>query len=163
MKHDITDNTLCFIAQWESFRAHAYWDASGKVWTVGYGHTRQVTKDTVCTKAKAVEWMRADCAAIVRYLNSLDMNITQQQFDALVDFAFNVGLGNLRKSTLLRLVRHSAPKENVMAEFYKWNRSGGKVLQGLSIRREGDAMLYGCGKYANWEEAKYHLEKRTGR
>lgn len=160
MKHDVTMKTTDFIAQWESFRGKAYWDGTGKVWTCGYGHTRQVTKDTTCTKKKAMEWMMGDTAPIARYLNSLDMNISQEQFDALVSFAYNVGLGNLRKSTLLRLVRHSAPKESVMGEFRKWTRSGGKVMEGLCIRREGEAMLYGTGKYATWDEARYQLEKR---
>lgn len=161
MKYDITEKTLEFISQWEGFSAKAYWDAPGKVWTCGYGHTRQVTKDTTCTKAKAREWMKADCAAIVRFLDAEDLNITQQQFDALVDFAYNVGLGNLRKSTLLRLVRHSSPKEAVMDEFRKWTKAGGKVMKGLAIRREGEAMLYGSGKYPSHDEAKRAYEKRT--
>lgn len=163
MQHIITDDTVRFIAQWEGFKSHAYYDATGHVWTIGYGHTNGVYKDLVCTKAEALKWLKADANRVAKYINSLDMNITQQQFDALVCFGFNVGTGNLKKSTLLKYVKHSAPVGNVMAEFYKWTRSGGKVLQGLVLRREGEAMLYGEGKYASKEDAMAHIEKRIGK
>lgn len=163
MTYVITERTLDFIAQWEGFRSKAYWDSTGGKWTVGYGHTRQVTRDTTCTKARAREWMRADCAAAARYLNSLDAGMTQGQWDALVSFAYNAGLGNLKRSTLLRLVRHSAPVEAVAAEFRKWVRSGGVVLEGLVLRREAEAMLYATGRYATREDAIVHIEKRLGK
>lgn len=163
MTYVITERTLDFIAQWEGFRSKAYWDSTGGKWTVGYGHTRQVTRDTACTKARAREWMRADCAAAARYLNSLDAGMTQGQWDALVSFAYNAGLGNLKRSTLLRLVRHSAPVEAVAAEFRKWVRSGGVVLEGLVLRREAEAMLYATGRYATREDAIVHIEKRLGK
>lgn len=163
MQHAITDSTTRFIAQWEDFKSNAYWDATGRVWTIGYGHTRAVTKDMKCTKVQALVWLMADARKVGRFINSLDMKITQEQFDALVCFAFNVGLGALKRSTLLTLVKHSAPVENVAKEFYKWNKSGGKVLAGLVLRREGEAMLYSVGKYASKEDAMVHIEKRLGK
>lgn len=163
MQHTITDDTVRYIAQWEGFKNKAYYDETGRVWTIGYGHTWGVNKDMACTKAKALEWLKTDANKVARYINSLDMNITQQQFDALVSFGFNVGTGNLKKSTLLKYAMHSAPAGNVMAEFYKWTRSGGKVLAGLVLRREGEAMLYGEGKYASKEDAMVHVEKRIGK
>ena len=163
MQHIITDETVKFIAQWEGFKSHAYWDETGRKWTIGYGHTYGVYGTLVCTKAKALEWLKTDANRVARYINSLDMNINQQQFDALVSFGYNVGTGNMKKSTLLKLVKHSAPVVNVMAEFYKWNKSGGKVLTGLVLRREGEAMLYGEGKYATRKEAGAHIVKRKGK
>ena len=163
MQYDISTDTTDFIAMWEDFRAHAYWDATGKVWTCGYGHTSGVTRQTVCSVLTAKQWMRDDCRPIVKYLNSLNLNIKQTQFDAIVDFTFNVGLGNLQKSTLLKLLRQGAPAEKVAAEFLKWTRSGGKVLNGLCIRREGEYMLYLNDKYPTWGEAKKHYTQRTGR
>ena len=130
---------------------------------IGDGHTNGVFKDMICTKAKALEWLKTDANRVARYINSLDINITQQQFDALVCFGFNVGTGNLRQSTLLKYVKHSAPVGNVMNEFYKWTRSGGKVLAGLVLRCEGEAMLYGEWKYATKKEAEAHLVKRKGK
>lgn len=163
MQHTITDETVKFIAQWEGFKSHAYWDETGRKWTIGYGHTNGVYKGMACTKAKALEWLKTDANRVAKYINSLDMNINQQQFDALVCFGLNVRTGNLRKSTLLKYVKHSAPVGNVMEEFYKWTRSGGKVLQRLALRRESEAMLYGEGKYASKEDAMVHIEKRLGR
>ena len=163
MQHNITDDTVAFIAQWEGFKAHAYYDATGHVWTIGYGHTWGVDKEMTCTKAKALEWLKTDANRVAKYINSLDMNTNQAQFDALVCFGFNVGTGNMKKSTLLTLVKHSAPVENVAREFYKWNKSGGKVLPGLVLRREGEAMLYGERKYASKEDAMVHIEKRLGK
>lgn len=163
MKYEITEQTATFIAQWEGFKSKAYWDATGKKWTCGYGSTWGVTKDTVCTKKQALQWLRRDCGTVAKYINSLNMNITQQQFDALVSFAYNVGLGNLKKSTLLKRVQHSAPVDVVSKEFYKWRLSGGVVLNGLVIRREGEAMLYSTGKYPTKAEAERHVEKRLGK
>ena len=163
MQHTITDSTVRFIAQWEGFKSKAYWDATGHVWTIGYGHTRGVSKDTVCTQERALRWLKSDAEKVAKYINSLDMNITQQQFDALVSFGFNVGVGNLKKSKLLKYAMHSAPAGNVMAEFYKWTRSGGKVLRGLVLRREGEAMLFGEGKYATRQDALSHFERRVGK
>lgn len=163
MQHTITDETVGFIAQWEGFKNKAYYDATGHVWTIGYGHTWGVNKEMTCTKAKALEWLKSDANRVAKYINSLDMNINKVQFDALVCFGFNVGAGALKKSTLLKLVKHSAPAENVMAEFYKWIHSGGKVQAGLVLRREGEAMLYGDGKYASKEDAMVHIEKRIGK
>lgn len=160
MQYEITERTTRFIAQWESFRKEAYWDATGKKWTVGFGHTRMVDKYTTCTRVQGLIWMRQDCKPIEKYLNTLGLNISQEQFDALVSFAFNVGLGNLKKSTLLRHVRQSAPVAVVEKEFHKWDKSGGKVLNGLKIRREGEGMLYSTGKYPTWGEAMRHLDKR---
>lgn len=163
MQHTITDQTVRFIAQWEGFKSYAYYDTTGHVWTIGYGHTNGVYKDLVCTKAKALEWLKTDANKVAKLINALDMNINQAQFDALVCFGFNVGTGNLRQSSLLKYVKHSAPVGNVMAEFYKWTRSGGKVLLGLVLRREGESMLYGEGKYASKEDAMAHVEKRIGK
>lgn len=154
---------VAFICQWEGFRAKAYWDANGRVWTCGYGHTAGVTKSTVCDEAAAKRWVMADCAPTEKLLRSSGVALTQQQGDALVSFAYNVGLGNLKRSTLWKLVKAGAAKDKVMQQFYRWNRSGGKVLEGLAIRREGEAMLYATGKYPTYAEAKAHYKGRAAR
>lgn len=163
MQHEIKDSTLDFIKQWEGFKSEAYWDENGKCMTIGWGHTRKAYRGLKCTKEQATVWLKQDCDHVAKYINSLELNITQTQFDALVCFAFNVGLGNLKKSTLLVKVKHSAPASVVMNEFYKWKKSGGKVLAGLVLRREGEAMLYGNGKYATKYDAEVHIEKRLGK
>ena len=79
MQYTITNDTVRFIAQWEGFNSHAYYDATGHVWTIGYGHTNGVYKDLVCTKVKALEWLKTDASKVARFINSMDMNITQAQ------------------------------------------------------------------------------------
>lgn len=153
-----------FISRWESFQSHAYYDATGKKWTIGYGHTRTgAARGSICTKKQALIWLRQDCKPIAKYLNSSDCSITQYQFDALVSFAFNCGLGNLKRSTLLALVKHSAPVKAVSEQFYRWYRSGGKPLAGLVLRREAESMMYESGKYATREDAMVHIENRLGK
>lgn len=159
----LTKEGVAFIQQWEGFKAHAYWDDTGHKWTIGYGHTAAVNRDMVCTKAQALKWLEQDANRVGKYLNTLNANMTQARYDALTDFAYNVGLGNLKKSTLLKLVLHSAPAELVAAELYKWNKSGGKVLESLVLRREGEAMLYTTGKYPSREDAIVHIDKRIGK
>ena len=152
-----------FIAQWEGFKSHAYWDETDGSGPSDMGTRMVFIRAWHAPRQSPLEWLKTDANRVAKYINSLDMNINQAQFDALVCFGFNVGTGNLKKSTLLKYVMHSAPSANVMGEFYKWTRSGGKVLPGLVLRREGEAMLYGDGKYATKKEAQVHIEKRLGK
>lgn len=155
---NISERGVTFITQWEGFSSKAYWDANGKVWTCGFGATRGVTKNTTCTRQTAWNWVYRDCVSICRWLAAQKLELTQGQFDALVCFAYNVGIGNLKRSTLIWNVRQGKPVEDITAQFRRWNKSGGKVLTGLAIRREGEAMLYESGKYATYAEAKKRYE-----
>lgn len=123
----------------------AYWDATGKVWTCGYGHTHGVTADTTCTPELAQQWLLSDVAAAVYAVKFyIDVPLSQDQFDALVDFTFNVGSGNLQHSTLLELLNQS-DWIGALAEFSKWDLSGGQVLPGLISRRGGEQALFTLG------------------
>jgi len=68
--------------------------------------------------------------------------VNQNQFDALTSFAYNVGIGGFKKSTLLKLVKANANNPLIRNEFAKWNKAGGKVLKGLTNRRKEEADLY---------------------
>ncbi len=125
----------------EGVRLTAYQDSVG-VWTIGYGHTLGVKAGDVCTAAQADHWLHEDIAAVVACVNSLvTSRINQNQFDALVDFAFNLGCGALSRSTLLR---HVNAERFVAArlEFSKWIYAGGEVLAGLVKRRAAEAALF---------------------
>ena len=74
--------------------------------------------------------------------------LSDDQFGALVSFSFNVGLGNLQASTLLRKLNRGDPLEEVADEFLKWNKAGGKVLRGLTNRRKAERNLF-LGQYGN--------------
>ncbi|MEJ0003475.1 MAG: lysozyme [Pararobbsia sp.] len=118
----------------------------GAPWTGGWGHTGpDVHYGMDITRELADAWLRADIvvaeAAVKRWVK---VPLTQGEYDALVDFVFNVGAGNFRRSTLLRKL-NAGDKDGAMAEFARWNRAGGVVLGGLVKRREAECMLFQLG------------------
>lgn len=139
-------NCVDLVAQFEGCRLKAYPDPAtgGEPITIGYGHTQPGLKlGVVWTQAQADAALEADLARFARGVwNAIgEKETTQNRFDALVSFAFNVGLGNLLSSTLLR--KHVAGDYAGAADqFIRWNKAAGKVLNGLTRRREAEAKLY---------------------
>lgn len=134
------------IAEFEGRRKQAYPDPAtgGDPWTIGVGHTGpEVHRGLTWTDAQIDAALDADLMKFDRGVSALigDAPTTQHQFDALVSFAFNLGLGNLGKSSLIS--RHRI-KDYVGAavEFAKWNRAAGKPMAGLTRRRAAEAALY---------------------
>jgi lysozyme len=121
--------------RFESCRLTAYQDVKG-VWTIGWGHTGpEVRAGLVWTQAQADDALLADTARAVQDVNThVTVALTQGEFDALVDFAFNCGNGNLNTSTLLRLL-NAGDYANAANEFVKWDHAGGKEVAGLLRRR----------------------------
>lgn len=121
------------------------------VWTIGYGHTglvdgKPIHGNMIITEEKAIELLQQDMAVFENAVkDSVKVPLTQNQFDALVSFAFNVGAGALRKSTLLRLL-NQGKYEEVPAQFLRWNKGGGKVLAGLTRRRKAEGHLFVTGE-----------------
>lgn len=116
---------------------------SGAPWTVGFGDTKNVSPGMKITQADANERferrMNSEFVPGVRDL--LRVEITQKQFDALVDFAYNAGLGNLRTSTLLRLI-NAGDFTGAVLQLPRWNKAGGLVLKGLERRRYAEAFVF---------------------
>ncbi len=129
------------IKEHEGLFLTAYTCPAGKA-TIGWGHTAHVALGTRISKEDAEKFIREDVAVveagIVRLLTVL---VTQGQFDALVSFAFNLGLGNLEKSTLLKLL-NAGDAAGAAAEFDKWVNAGGKRLAGLVERRRSERVLF---------------------
>src|SRR6185436_13056089 len=131
-------------------RFKAYVDPVG-ILTIGWGHTnatgRQFTRDEVWTRAECDAALREDLSVFEAGVRSLvKVELEQCQFDALVSFAYNCGVGNLKSSTLLRKVNRS-DFSGAAREFAKWNKAGGRVLKGLTRRRAAEATLFqgaGC-------------------
>ena len=131
----------------EGCRLQAY-QCSAKVWTIGWGNTyyqdkkpvKQGDKVTQEQANELFEMIMNEFAIEVR--NALTKEVNENQFSALVCFAYNVGIGNLKKSTLLRKVNVNPNDETIALEFAKWNKAGGKVLNGLVRRRKAEADLY---------------------
>jgi lysozyme len=133
------------IKEFEGFRATAYICPAGVV-TVGYGTTRikgnAVQLGTTITTDEADVLLEEDLKKFEDAVNqNVRVEITQNQFDALVAFVYNVGAGNFKKSTLLKKI--NAEDFTVAAdEFLKWNKAGGKVLKGLTRRRTAERELF---------------------
>lgn len=131
-------------------KVEAYPDPAtgGKPWTIGYGSTTDeagnpISPGTVWTRKRAEDKFRQDLKRFERYvIDALDGDrVTQNQFDALVSFTYNVGPANLKRSTLLRKHKNGDYK-GAAAEFIRWNKANGKVLAGLTRRREAESKLY---------------------
>lgn len=139
-------NTLIeAIKRFEGFRGVAYRCPAG-VWTIGYGHTGDVRRGQKITKEEAEKLLRRDLIAFESFVEKLNVTGKQEKFDALVDFAYNVGTSALQNSTLLKKIRQCKPDEEIRAEFMKWvyaTVAGRKVkLEGLVERRKWEADRY---------------------
>lgn len=109
-------------------------------WTIGYGHSAgDVRQGMRITEKKAEELLRRDLFFVEKFVNGIPKVRTQGQFDALVSFTYNVGVGKLKSSTLLKKIMHDATTAEIQREFMKWVYSGGKKLPGLVKRREWEA------------------------
>lgn len=136
------------IKEFEGLHLRAYTDAVG-VPTIGYGHTKGVRLGMTCTEAMADAWLRRDVELARKGVLGLKLKLTEGQIDALTDFVFNLGLGRLQKSTLLRKIRAGASATEIQRELLRWNK--GKVngrtveLPGLTKRRQWEAMRWIAG------------------
>lgn len=137
-----SSNGLKLTTDAEQLRLTAYKPTPNDVWTIGYGHTRGVKEGDTCSEAQALAWLQMDLAeAEHTVLTEVDVPLSQNQFDALVDFVFNVGAGNFRSSTLLKYLNQ---RKFVLCsgELLKWNKQGGVILGGLVKRRRAEATLF---------------------
>lgn len=136
---------LALIKHFEGFRAQAYYDSVG-VLTIGYGTTSNVTRGEVITEAQASNFLARDAAKFAQVINNnVKVNLTQEQFDALVAFTYNVGPANFTSSTLLKVL-NAGQFDQVPAQMLRWNKAGGKVLNGLTTRRTAEGVLFSSGK-----------------
>ena len=116
--------------------------------TIGYGNTFyengvKVKPGDKITQQRAEELLDIILIKFVQQTNELiKSNVNQNQKDALTDFAYNCGVGNLKSSTLLKLVNANPNDPEIRTQFMRWNKGGGKVLNGLTRRREAEANLY---------------------
>ena len=129
------------IIEFEGCKLTAYKCPAG-VWTIGVGHTKGVKQGQTITKAQAMTLLKGDLLPCENYVNNLGVCKTQGQFDALVDFAFNLGTAALGRSTLLKYIRQDKPEQYIRGEFAKWVNSKGMRLKGLVIRRQWEADRY---------------------
>ncbi len=144
----ISTKGLEIIKKYEGFSSKPYLCPS-KVITIGYGSTyyedgsKVKLTDSPITQERATELLEALLVSFERAVDSYCTDsINQNQFDSLVSFAYNCGVGNLKSSTLLRKVNVNPNNPTIKDEFLKWTKGGGKTLSGLVRRRTEEAQLY---------------------
>ena len=131
---------LALIKQFEGCRLAAYQCSAG-VWTIGYGHTAGVYKGMKISQAQADEYLKQDVAKFEKYINNPSYvpftdKLNQNQFDALVSFAFNLGQGNVKKLCTGRVMNQ------IPSAMQQYCKAAGKTLPGLQRRRKAEAALY---------------------
>lgn len=138
----ISDNGIKLIKNFEGCRLQAYKCPAG-VWTIGYGHTGQEVKENMkITQEQAEKYLKTDLIVHCNnVLKSVTVPLTQNQFDALVSFEYNVGYYALRGSTLLKLLNQKNYK-GASEQFKRWVYAGKKVLPGLVKRRNAEKELF---------------------
>jgi lysozyme len=145
----ILDNKgYLFITKHEGLSLKPYL-CPAKIPTIGYGNTyysdgkRVTLLDKDITKQQAFDMFKEIANRFGKRVDELvTSNINQNQFNALVSFAYNVGTGNFSSSTLLKKVNKNPNDLTLKAEFLRWNKAGGKVLNGLTKRRNEEADIY---------------------
>jgi lysozyme len=136
------------IKEFEGLSLKPYKCSAG-VPTIGYGSTyyengvRVTMSDVPITKERAFDLLKINASRFaIKVDNLLKKPVTQNQFNALVSFAYNVGSGALASSTLLKLVNNNPNDANIAKEFLKWNKAGGNAVKGLTNRRIKESALY---------------------
>jgi lysozyme len=137
-----SDAGFALTKKFEGLRLAAYQDQVG-VWTIGYGHTgREVHGGMVISQDQADVLLHSDVASAVACVNrAVKAEISQCQFDALVDFVFNLGCARLLSSTLLRYV-NAGECDLAAAQFLVWDHAGGVVVPGLLVRRQAEMTIF---------------------
>jgi len=136
-----TEILLTKLMEFEGLRLEAYRDAAG-VATIGYGHTHNVRMGDRITCWYAKDLLKEDIAYFEDQVRQLGVARTEGQLDALVSFAFNLGMRRLKESTLLHVVREGGSKEQIKREFKRWVYADGQLLKGLVKRREWEAKRF---------------------
>ncbi len=152
----ISENGISFICSFEGFSATPYPDpaSGGKPYTIGYGTTVYPNSTPVSLSDAAVTTDQAKGFLedhvnknISGWLSANLPGLSQNRFDALCSFIYNLGLANFEASSLLKAIRAGADNNTITTDFEKWDEAGGKVMTGLEKRRAAEAALYCNGTY----------------
>lgn len=141
----VSDKGIALIKSFEGCKLTAYPDpgTGGDPWTIGYGHTgKEVVPGLTISQDEADAYLRNDVQEFEQCVESaLLVDVTQEQFDALVCFSYNVGCKAFSGSTLLKLL-NNGDTEAASQQFLRWNKAGGHVMAGLTRRREAERDLF---------------------
>ena len=137
----VSQECVDMIKFFEGFGSKAYL-CPADVWTIGYGRTKNVKEGDVVNELQAERDLLEELEVFgEQVLNTVKVSLKQNQFDALTSWTYNLGVGNLQSSTLLKVL-NSGDYTSAGKEMLRWNKAGGKVLAGLTRRRESEAKLW---------------------
>ena len=137
----ISQEGLSLIKKYEGCELEAYL-CPANVWTIGYGHIKDVKEGDQITKEEAEYMLQEEMIEYEGYVNDMvDVELNQSQYDSLCAWVYNLGPNNFRTSTLLTVLNQKRYPE-VPQEIKRWNKAGGEVLDGLIRRREAEALLF---------------------
>ena len=138
---EISQEGVSLIKKFEGCELEAYKCAAGK-WTIGYGRTKNVKEGDTIEQEVADNLLNEEMSEYEGYINDMvESDLKQNEFDALVSWVYNLGSSNLSSSTLLQKL-NTKEWDDVPNQIKRWNKAGGKVLQGLIRRREAEALLF---------------------
>lgn len=137
----ISQNGINLIKQFEGCKLTAYQDVAG-VWTIGYGHTFGVHPAQVITQVQAEQFLSDDLVPVESTIRDVvTAGLSQNQYDALCSFVFNVGSAAFRSSTMLKMI-NAGNYSGAASQFARWNHANGAVVDGLTARRSAEAQLF---------------------
>ena len=137
----ISDEGVALVKKFEGCKLEAYYDAVDDL-TIANGRTKGVKAGDTCTQEQADAWLEEELEEYGGYVNdAVKVPLTQNQFDALVAWTYNLGPTNLNNSTMLKVLNENKLDE-VPAQMRRWNKAGNKVLEGLERRRLAESMLF---------------------
>tara|TARA_A100001515_G_scaffold37210_1_gene29281 strand:- start:5 stop:451 length:447 start_codon:yes stop_codon:yes gene_type:complete len=132
---------ISLIKKFEGCELTAYQCSAG-VWTIGYGHTKGIEEGMEISQEEAEQMLVDELHEYENYINKyVTAPLSQNQFDAMVSWVYNLGPANLKASTLLKVL-NAEDYEGVPAQIKRWNKAGGEILDGLIRRREAEARLF---------------------
>ena len=143
----VSQKGIKMIKDFEGCKLAAYKDSVG-VWTIGCGNTSHAKAGMKITQAQADKFLLEDLVPVERCLNNLGVILTQNKFDSLCSWIFNLGVGNFNSSTMKKYIVAKCSDIDVTDQMVKWCNAGGRPLLGLKKRRVAEANMYlGYTKY----------------
>lgn len=146
------------IKSFEGCKLFAYRDSVG-VLTIGYGTTKGVKAGMSITQQQAESFLKRDIVPLEKVLNSMNINFTQGQYDALISFQYNLGAANFKSSTMYKKIISKASDTEITDQMVKWHNAGGKPLLGLKRRRCAEANMF-LGREVYYVDNGGNIKKR---
>jgi len=137
----ISEDGLELIKKFEGCETSAYQDSVG-VWTIGFGHTKDVEEGQTCSIEDAESMLADEMDEYEGYINNMvKVDLQQHEFDSLVAWVYNLGPTNLNESTMLKVL-NGGQFDRVPDEMNRWTRAGGEILEGLVRRRQAESLMF---------------------